>query len=956
MKRFSLHSLFTSIVLVSFCLGSVAQQQKYSRTEDELIVHPDIRFSGGVKSVRLKVISDRIIGVKASLQKEMLPDRSLIIIPHSNKIQWQVKENTESVELITALVKAKVNLATGAVSFFDSKDKLLLAEKQVAGRTLEPLMLEGEKLYTLRQTFETADEDAYYGFGQHQDDVWNYKGKQTIFFQNNTEVAVPFLVSVKNYGILWDNYSYSKAGDVRNFQQLSALQLFDRNGNAGWLTASYANDSNKPGDILFEKAESEIWYPYMNDTKQRLPKEFNIEKGSITWEGSIAANETGNYQFKFTYGGYLKCWVDGKLMFDKWRQAWNPGTALMDVNIQPGKKYTIKIEWVPDGGESYVSASFLSPASQEEKNSFSFESEAGRQIDYYFVFGKNLDEVVSGYRRLTGKAPIVPKWAMGFWQSRERYKSQDDILNTVAEFRKRKIPLDNIVQDWFYWKENEWGSQEFEKTRFPNVDSMMDVLHKKYKAQLMISVWPKFYEGINTYNEFNKNGWLYTRNIADRQKDWVGPGYVSTFYDVFNDNARTAFWNLINKNLFQKKIDAWWMDASEPDIQSNVSYEKRKQLMKPLALGTAAEYMNAYPMMNAKGIYEGQRGTNNNQRVFLLTRSAFAGSQRYAASVWSGDIGARWEDMRTQIIAGMNYSISGLPYWTMDIGGFATENRYNALPMKEADLAEWRELQTRWYQFGAFVPLFRSHGQFPQREVFNIAPENHPAYQSMLYYNKLRYRLLPYLYTLAGHAYHNDYTIMRGLVMDFAADRNVWNVGNQFMLGPSLLVSPVYNYKATSRSVYLPAGQGWYEMYTGKYFVGGQSITAEAPYERVPVFIREGSIIPTGPELQYAAEKPADPITLFVYTGKDASFVLYEDEGLNYNYEQGKYTEIPFTYDEASQTLTIGERTGSFEGMLKNRTIYVKVISKTKTGPIEFSVSGSDKKVIYKGKKLTIKI
>ncbi len=956
MKLLLQYSLFTSIALLAFSIENFAQQKKYVQTENELIVHPDVRFSGGVQSVRLRVISDKIIGIKASVQKEALPDKSLIVIPQANKVQWKVEDKGVFIELITALLKVKVSLASGAVSFYDVKDKLLLAEKQADGRTIQPVILEGEKLYALRQTFETTNEDAYYGLGQHQDDSWNYKGRQIVFFQNNTEVAVPFLVSVKNYGILWDNYSYSKVGDVRNFQQLSDLQLFDKNGNAGWITASYANDRNKPTELLFEKAESEIWYPYMNDTKQRLPKEFSIEKGSITWQGSMSANEAGNYHFKFTYGGYLKCWVDGTLKFDKWRQAWNPGAAQMDVYIQPGQKYEVKIEWIPDGGESYVSASFLPPALQEERNTFSFESEAGRQIDYYFVYGQNLDEVVSGYRQLTGKAPIVPKWAMGFWQSRERYKSQDDILNTVAEFRKRKIPLDNIVQDWFYWKENEWGSQEFEKTRFPDVDSMMDVLHKKYKAQLMISVWPKFYEGINTYNWFNKNGWLYTRNIADRQKDWVGPGYVSTFYDVFNDKARTAFWDLINKNLFQKKIDAWWMDASEPDIQSNVSPEKRKQQMKPLALGTAAEYMNAYPMMNAKGIYEGQRGTDNNQRVFLLTRSAFAGSQRYAASIWSGDIGARWEDMRTQITAGMNYSLSGLPYWTMDIGGFATENRYNAVPMKETDLAEWRELQTRWYQFGAFVPLFRSHGQFPQREVFNIAPENHPAYQSMLYYNKLRYRLMPYLYTLAGNAYHNDYTIMRGLVMDFASDKKVWNVSDQFMLGPSLMVSPVYSYKATKRNLYLPSGQGWYDLYTGKYSDGGQEITADAPYDRTPVFVKEGSVILAGPELQYVAEKPADPLILFVYTGKDASFTLYEDEGLNYNYEQGKYTEIPFAYNEATQTLTIGERTGSFEGMLKNRTIYVKVISKTKPGPMEFSVNGRDKKIIYKGKKLTVKI
>ncbi len=933
-----------------------AQKPVIIKTGEGVIVYPYQPREGSVKAVRLKVFADGIIRVTSAPELSFNDKESLTVIKQPEKTGWEMEEQNGYVLLKTKELVAKIKLSSGAVSFFDQSGKTLLRERDINGKSLQPVMEEGKKLYSLRQVFESDKEEAYYGLGQHQDDSWNYKGKKVIFFQNNTEVAVPYLVSVKNYGILWDNYSYSEAGDVRPMQQLSALALYDKKGQPGWLTTSYYNDKDKPGDLVFEKAESEIWYPYMNDLLQRAPKEFKPATGKIVWEGSLSADQSGYYAFRFTYGGYLKLSVNGKVVFDKWRQSWNPGTVLADIFIEKSKRSEVKIEWIPDGGESYVSASFLPPAPLEDEHTFSFISSAGSQIDYYFVKGNSPDEVVKGYRELTGKAPIVPRWAMGFWQSRERYKSQEDILNTVAEFRKRKIPMDNIVQDWFYWKENDWGSQDFDRSRFPNADSMIEVLHKKYNAQLMISVWPKVYENIPVYNEFNKNGWLYTRNIADRQKDWVGPGYVSTFYDVFNEKARKAFWELLNKKLYSKKIDAWWMDASEPDIQSNVSPEKRKQQMQPLAMGTAAEFMNAYPLLNAKGIYEGQRGADSTKRVFLLTRSAFAGSQRYAASIWSGDIGARWEDMRTQISAGLNYSISGLPYWTLDIGGFATEVRYNKVPMAPADEEEWRELQTRWYQWGAFLPLFRSHGQFPVREVFNIAPEDHPAYKSMLFYNQLRYRLLPYNYSLAGHAYHHDYTLLRGLVMDFAADKKTWNIGDQFMFGPSLLVAPVYTYKARTRTVYLPAGQGWYDLYSGKFYEGGQTITSEAAYERTPVFVKAGSVIPTGPALQYTSEKAADPLTLNIYTGKDASFTLYEDEGVNYNYEQGKFTEIPFSFNQATNTLTIGDRTGSFAGMLNSRTIYIKVVSAVQAMPFAFDGKETGRKIEYKGKKIVIRL
>jgi alpha-D-xyloside xylohydrolase len=476
-------------------------------------------------------------------------------------------------------------------------------------------------------------------------------------------------------------------------------------------------------------------------------------------------------------------------------------------------------------------------------------------------------------------------------------------------------------------------------------------LHRQYHTQFMISAWPKMYEGIAAYKEFDAKGWLYKRNIADRQRDWIGKGYISTFYDAFNDDAKKGFWNLLNKKLYSKGVDAWWMDASEPDILSNVSPQKRKLQMTPLAGGLAAEYLNAYPLENAKGIYNGQRSVDPNKRVFLLTRSGFAGSQHYAASIWSGDISSTWGDMKTQITAGLNFSMSGLPYWTMDIGGFAVENRF--VKPNAADLEEWRELQTRWYQFGAFVPLFRSHGQAPSREIFNIAPEDHQAYKSMLFYNKLRYRLMPYIYSLAGMNYHQDYTMMRGLIMDFPKDTAVRNMGDEFMFGPALLISPVYTYKERNKSLYLPAGQGWYNLYTGAYTNGGKKITIPAAYDTMPVFVKEGSILPFGPALQYTAEKKADTITLYVYTGKDASFNLYEDEDVNYNYEKGAFSTIPMQYNEATKQLVIENRKGQFEGMLANRTF--RIVWVTKEKPKAWNTDApADKIVSYNGSRISI--
>ncbi len=595
--------------------------------------------------------------------------------------------------------------------------------------------------------------------------------------------------------------------------------------------------------------------------------------------------------------------------------------------MSEGEKYHLKLEWIPDGGVSYIGLKALSPVAPEAQDDIAFWSEMGDQIDYYFMKGDNMDGVTKNYRQLTGKAQVMPKWAMGFWQSRERYKTQDELLKTLKEFRKRNIPIDNIVQDWSYWEVDQWGSHEFDASRFPDPEGMIQEVHDNH-ARIMISVWPKFYLGTEHYNEFDKNGWMYQQAIKDSIRDWIHPGYIGSFYDAYHPEARQLFWEQIDEHLYEKGIDAWWLDATEPDILSNASVEYRKRLMNPTAFGPSTKYFNAFALMNAKGIYEGQRAKNPDDRVFILTRSGFTGMQRFETVTWSGDIGTCWEDMEAQIPAGINFSMSGLPYRTMDIGGFSVQKPFERAKEGSPEMEEWRELNTRWYQFGAFVPLFRVHGQYPNREIYNLAPESHPAYQSMLYYNKLRYRLMPYIYSLTGDVYHKDYTLMRGLAMDFPHDRRVHNIGDQYLFGPSLMVCPVYNYQVRKRDVYFPDNGGWYSLYSGEYIAGGQKLNVSAPYERMPLFVRAGSILPVGPEIEYTSQKKADPIKLYVYTGADAQFSLYEDEGTNYNYEKGAFANIPMTYDEASKKLTIKAREGEFEGILKERKFEVIFVSK----------------------------
>ena len=978
----------TLLVSAALILGAMgAQAADFVQNGNYLTVQLKQHQNYGPSQIRLQVVNDRIIRVQATAEQSFRSKQSLIIVPQEGKANYKVEEQGDDLIITTAAMRAVLNEATGQITFYDLKDQVLLKEVAQGGKTFKPFTVPDREIgvdiakvpeaqkhgWSWRALFDSPDNEAFYGLGQHQSEELNMKGKNEDLFQYNTKVSVPFVISNKNYGILWDSYSYSRWGNPDDYLQLNrAFKLYDKDGKEGQLTGTYVAKNGQKivrgeDSIYFEYAmpeTSEICNKTDKGGIQNLPKGFALNGSKVVYEGYVEAPTNSFYQFILYYAGYMKIYIDGKLVVpERWRTAWNPNSYKFETAIQKGKKTPIRIEWQPDGDVSYCGLRVAAPRSEAEKNQLSIWSEMSPDMDYYFIAGKNMDEVISGYRTLTGKAPVYPKWVLGFWQSRERYQSSKDIEENMKKFRDLKIPVDNIVQDWNYWKLDSWGSHEFEAARYPNPQAMLDSVHALH-GRFMISVWPKFYDTVKNYKELDAKGWMYHQAIKDDIHDWLG--FRGSFYDAYDAGARKMFWRQMDENLYTKYkfgIDAWWMDASEPNVRDCTPMWYRKALSGPTALGTATEYFNAYSIVNADAIYNGQRSVNPNQRVFLLTRSGFAGEQRYSTATWSGDIATRWEDMRAQMTAGLNYSMAGLPFWGMDQGGFCVESRYVAAQQEfdktgkeNADLKEWRELQARWNQFGCFVPLYRAHGQWPLREVWNIAPADHPAYKTIVAYDKLRYRLMPYLYSMAGMVHLKDYTMMRGLVMDFNGDEKVLDIKDQWMFGSALMACPVGEYQKYSREVYLPKQKGWYDFYTGAYYAGGQTIVADAPYDKIPVFIPEGAILPIGPEMQWSDEKKPKLIDLYVYAGKDASYTLYEDEGTNYNYEKGKYAVIDFKYDDARKQVTIGARKGSFDGMLQKRRFNIILVDQKKQQGVNLAKSPKGKVVKYSGQAMTVKL
>ncbi len=959
MKNISCYCLLTGLLFCS------CTEKMYEQTNDSVVVRVQQNDGTGANLVRLQVMGDKLIHVSATPERRFADPHSLVVVPQEKRTPFTVTHNGDTVTVSTESVRASVLASTGEVWFTDEDGNMILQENKGGGKTFTPIEVEGTKGYTIRQVFESPDDEAFYGLGQHQSDEFNYKGKNEELFQYNTKVSVPFIVSNKNYGVFLDSYSLCRFGNPNDYLQLGdVFKLYDKDGKEGAITGTYVPSAGSGAKTLVRREDSLYFEHLVREDLSKvvnLPEDFPLYESKVTYEGDIEPSQSGEFKFILYYAGYMTVSIDNKVVVpERWRTAWNPNRYKFSVNLEAGKRVPLKVEWTPDGAVSYSGLRVMSPVDPKEQGKQSWWSEMTPQLDYYFVAGDDMDDVISGYRTLTGKSPIMPKWAMGYWQSREKYNTQEEMLSTLKGFRDRRIPIDNIVLDWNHWPEDAWGSHEFDKARFPDPQMLVDSIHAMH-GRMMISVWPKFYTTTEHFREFDEKGWIYRQSVEDSLRDWVGPGYTYGFYDAYSADARKLFWNQMYEHYYPLGIDAWWMDASEPDIHDCTDLQYCKDLCGPTALGPSAEFFNAYALMNAGAIYNGQREADNDRRVFLLTRSGFAGLQRYSTATWSGDIATCWEDMKAQISAGLNFSISGIPYWTMDIGGFSVKSRFvaaqqqwNMTRTENADYKEWRELNTRWFQFGAFCPLYRAHGQYPFREPWEIAPEGHPAYNSIVYYTKLRYNMMPYIYSLAGMTWFEDYTIMRPLVMDFTSDTNVNDIGDQFMFGPAFMVSPVYNYGDRTRKMYFPKCEGWYDFYTGKYQNGGETVEVKAPYERVPLYVRAGSIVPFGEDIQYTDEKPADHIILYVYQGADGDFTLYEDEGVNYNYEKGMYTMIPIEYDDEERTLTIGERQGSYPGMVEERTFTIVPVSRDNARPFSLKTKGIDVK--YTGSEQSIKL
>ena len=687
-------------------------------------------------------------------------------------------DDPKLITLVTSRLKVDITRADSSVIFLDSAGHQLTQENS---RTLTPTEVNGEKtLHSERFVNMWDTQEAFYGLGQHQGGVWNYRGEAVDLSQDNTNISIPMLLSSRGYGIFWNNGSRSR------------------------------------------------------------------------------------FNNRFVHAFYLS-------------------------------------------------------------------SEVSDSIDYYFLYGPDFDHIIAAYRELTGSVPLFGKWAYGYWQCKNRYDSQQELLAIAQKYRELHIPLDNIVQDWFWW--NIMGDPVFNKN-YPDPNGMVDALHNDH-VHLMISVWPYFRPGSPVYDDMDKRGFFIAKTIAPSFHP-VG----QALYDAFNPDARKYYWNLMDNALFKIGADAWWLDTTEPETEGR---ETNILVTNKVNGGeNGARYANEFPLYTTSAVYDGQREASGKKRVFILSRSAYAGEQRNAAAVWSGDIDPNWETFRRQIPAGLNYSLSGLPYWTTDIGGFVSAN---------PDDPAYRELYVRWFEFGAFCPIFRAHGTRTtnQNEVWSYGPE---AQKILVAYDKLRYRLMPYIYSLAWKTTSEGYTIMRPLVMDFREDVRAQNVGDQFLFGPAILVNPVTEPGATTRRLYLPNAQ-WYDFWTGTSIQGGRSLNAPTTIDRMPLYVRAGSILPLGPDVEYATQKSADPIELRVYRGANGTFILYEDENDTYNYEKGLYATIPMAWDDSTQSLTIGDRTGSFPGMLEKRTFRIVFVTDNH-GVGGGLAETADKTVKYAGKTISV--
>lgn len=750
--------------------------------------------------IEIKFYSPSIVRILKSPQGIAFSKESLSVIKRPENIVVTTIDNKDVVSVSSTLLKVEMNLTTGKIVFADANGNKLLTEKDY-GAQFAPTKDVDKQTFTARQAFLLDSDEAIYGLGQQQNGKLMQRGQRIVLKNENTRVCIPYLLSLKGYGLFWDNYA----------------------------------------------------------------------------------------------------------------------STLFNDNLQET----------------------------------SFES-LGDCVDYYFMLGGTPNGVTAQMRDLTGQAPMQPLWAYGYWQSRERYKTQFELMDVVEKYRQLQIPLDGIIQDWQYWgKDSVWNAMSFDPATFPAPQAMVDSVHA-LKAHLMIVAWPGFGPKTKQFAEFKSKGMLIDFDT------WPPNGGVKP-YDVYDPAARDIYWDYLNKGVFSLGTDAWWLDSSEPD-HINI---KESDFDQPTHLGTYRSVVNAFPLEHVKGVYEHQRATTANKRVTILTRSAFAGQQRFGANTWSGDVVSSWESLRKQIPAALNFSLGGIPYWNADIGGFFA---WNYTKDGGAKNPEFQELYVRWLQFATFTPMMRSHGTDIPREIYQFGSQGDWAFDAIEKNIKLRYRLLPYLYSTAWAVTNRSGSFMYALPMVYPNDEKVLDMTDEYMFGSSLLIAPVIHPMYTSkkegpvsqnfstvhsRMVYLPKGNDWYDFWTGHKLAGGQQIAKETPIDITPVYVKAGTILPWGPKVQYANEKKWDNLEVRIYAGADGEYVLYEDENDNYNYEKGLCSTITFRWNDKLKQLTIGDCEGQFPGMLAKRQFRVLLVDE-KNG-----VGGGDalaaNTITYKGKALRVK-
>ena len=843
--------------------------------------------AGGV--LELQVWNPDVIRVRFTPANALPTIHSFAVIGSQSATPWHLKAGGHDVSIVTSDIQARVDCATGAVSFLNAVGTTVLGEVP-GGRTAQSVAFTGstQTTYQISQQFALPSGEAIYGLGQHQDGLMDYRGNTVTLLQQNREVGIPFLISNRGYGVLWDTPSVTKVNVGSGDQEtIPSAQFFTEDGKPGGLTGRYYEGQNF-NTLVATRTDPQIDFNWTAAPPPGLPHDHY----SVRWTGFVQAKDAGDYTLAASTDDGVRLWIDDKQAIDDWNSR-GVKTNSAVVHFAANSRHSIRLEFFQDTYDSIAQLAWRLPA---QVSAVSWSSEAADDIDYYFLYGPSIDRVISSYRGLTGQAPMPPKWALGYWQSKERYKSQQELLDIVGQYRAQHLPLDVIVQDWLYWAPHPWGSHEFDADRYPNPTQMMTDLHAEH-AHLMISVWAKFDVGSANANELSAVNGLYPKVIP-----YVYPPGNGQWYDPFNPAARKIYWAQMSRELFSHGIDGWWLDASEPELSGN--WGEFRDFTT--AAGPGAKVFNAYPLEHSRAIYEGQRKETDKKRVVILTRSAYAGQQRNGAATWSGDIGGSWNVFANEIPAGLNFCLSGIPYWTTDVGGF-----FVGYPGGSSN-PDYAELFTRWFEYGAFCPIFRVHGTDTSKEMWRFGPTTETT---LLKYDDLRYRLMPYIYSQAWQVTHGSSTLMRALVMDFPNDAKACEIKDEFLFGPSMLVCPVTKQGATTRDVYLPAGTTWTDFWTGKTYPGGQTIAAAAPIDTMPLYVRSGAILPMGPYIQYADDHPNGPIELRLYPGANGAFTFYQDDGSTYNYEKGAYATVPIHWDGTRKTLTIGARLGAFTGM-----------------------------------------